>query len=428
MRLAAVQATATLSALFLVVYGTCNWITAHRAGVGTWYFAWERQIPFVPAMIIPYMSIDLFFVGAPFLCRDRTELSVFTRRVTVAILVAGACFLTLPLRFAFERPAVAGWLGDVFNTFRSLDPPFNLFPSLHITLRTLLAELYARHTNGFWRGAAHVWFSLIGLSTVLTYQHHVVDVAGGFVLATVCLYLVRDSAPRLPVARNPRVGAYYAVGSAASAGLALATWPWGGLLLWPAVALGTVAGGYFGLGPGIFRKADGRLALSARLLLGPCLAGQWLSLAYYRRQGHPWDDAAPGVLIGGRLTTGDAAAAIGRGVTAVLDLTAEFSEARPFRALAYRNVQILDLTAPTPAQLDEAVRFITEQAPRGTVYVHCKIGYSRSAAVVGAYLLASGRARTADEAVAILRRARPAIVVRPEAYGALRAFAMAGAG
>ena len=247
-------------------------------------------------------------------------------------------------------------------------------------------------------------------------------------ITAVCFYLVRDPAPRLPVARNLRVGAYYAVGSAASAALALATWPWGGLLLWPAVALGTVAGGYVGLGPGIFRKADGQLALSARLLLGPCLAGQWLSLAYYRRQGHPWDEAAPGVLIGGRLTEREATTAIERGVTAALDLTAEFSEVPPFRALAYRNVPILDLTAPTAPQLDEAVRFITEHAPRGTVYVHCKIGYSRSAAVVGAYLLASGRARTADEAVTILRRARPAIVVRPEAHAALREFAMAAAG
>ena len=38
--------------------------------VGTWVFAWERLIPFVPLMIVPYMSIDLFFVAAPFLCTD----------------------------------------------------------------------------------------------------------------------------------------------------------------------------------------------------------------------------------------------------------------------------------------------------------------------------------------------------------------------
>jgi protein phosphatase len=74
-------------------------------------------------------------------------------------------------------------------------------------------------------------------------------------------------------------------------------------------------------------------------------------------------------------------------------------------------------------QLREAVAFITAEAACGTVYVHCKAGYSRSSAVAGAYLLASGQAATADEAVAQLRRVRPAIIVRPEAMDALRAFA-----
>jgi len=40
-----------------------------RANVPTLFFEWESAIPFVPLMIAPYMSIDLFFVGAPFLCR-----------------------------------------------------------------------------------------------------------------------------------------------------------------------------------------------------------------------------------------------------------------------------------------------------------------------------------------------------------------------
>jgi protein-tyrosine phosphatase len=110
-------------------------------------------------------------------------------------------------------------------------------------------------------------------------------------------------------------------------------------------------------------------------------------------------------------------------VTAVLDLTAEFSEATPFRGTRYRNLQVLDLTAPTQDQLHQALAFVTLEAARGTVYVHCKIGYSRSAAVVAAFLLATRQAATVLEAVQTLARTRPDIVIRPEAMQALRAFA-----
>ena len=50
-----------LSLLFSVVYSSTNWITSQRTDVGTWYYEWEQYIPFVPLMIFPYMSIDLFF-------------------------------------------------------------------------------------------------------------------------------------------------------------------------------------------------------------------------------------------------------------------------------------------------------------------------------------------------------------------------------
>jgi protein-tyrosine phosphatase len=111
------------------------------------------------------------------------------------------------------------------------------------------------------------------------------------------------------------------------------------------------------------------------------------------------------------------------GVTAVLDLTSEFSEAAPFRKTNYCNVPILDLTCPNQDQLNEAVSFINKESAKGTVYVHCKVGYSRTGAVAGAFLLASNHATTVEDAVARLRTVRPAIVIRSEAMEALRAFA-----
>ena len=53
------------------------------------------------------------------------------------------------------------------------------------------------------RSAVMFWFVLIGLSPLLTHQHHVIDILGGFALAAVCFFLIRpkiylDSADRSP--------------------------------------------------------------------------------------------------------------------------------------------------------------------------------------------------------------------------------------
>ena len=423
MKLRALKASVLLSVLFLVVYHTCNWVTAQRADVGTVYFGWERLVPFVPFFILPYMSIDLFFIAAPFLCRDESELRAYSRRVALAILVAGACFLLFPLQLAVDRPQPEGWLGVIFGNFCKIDRPHNLLPSLHIALCTILAVHYARHSSGFWRVASDLWFALIALSALLTYQHHFIDLVGGFILALLCFYFMREKPMMSDLTPNPRLGWIYAFGAIFLLAAAIGLRGWGWLLLWPAFATAMVAGAYFAAGPGIFRKEDGRLNWSARLLLAPCLIGQRVSLWHYQRQCRPWDEVSPAVWIGRQLSDGEAAEAIRGGVTAVLDLTAEFSEAAPFRSIAYRNVAILDLTAPTASELREAVAFIDSQATNGRVYVHCKIGYSRSAAVVGAWLVASGAAQTADEAIARLRAVRPSIVIRPEAQAALRIFA-----
>jgi protein phosphatase len=247
----------------------------------------------------------------------------------------------------------------------------------------------------------------------------VVDVVVGISEGQIVADGVRENEPRLPVIPNLRVAAHYAAGTLAAIGVAVAGWPWTGILLWPALSLGIVAAGYAGLGPAIYRKSQGCLPLSSRLLLAPCLLGQYLSLRHYRRQCDAWSELTPRVWIGARLSQHEAADASRRAVTAVLDLTAEFSEAPAFLQCAYRNVPNLDLTGFPAAQLQEAVDFITRHARNGVVYVHCKAGYSRTAAAAGAWLLASGQVATVEQAVARLRKVRPSIVIRPEASAAL---------
>jgi protein phosphatase len=147
-----------------------------------------------------------------------------------------------------------------------------------------------------------------------------------------------------------------------------------------------------------------------------------LSLLYYRSQCRSWDKVTSEIWIGGKLGSGSAKKALCSGVVSVLDLSAEFSEAKPFRRINYRNIPVLDLTAPTQAQLVEMSEFTEEHSRNGVVYVHCKIGYSRSAAAVAAYLMTSGKAKTAEEAFAMIRRVRPSVVIRPEVLSAMSEF------
>ena len=72
---------------------------------------------------------------------------------------------------------------------------------------------------------------------------------------------------------------------------------------------------------------------------------------------------------------------------------------------------MLDLVVPTPEQLCEAAEAIERLRTQGPLLVCCALGRSRSAASLATWLLRSGRATDVDAAVAIVRAARPGIVL-----------------
>jgi membrane-associated phospholipid phosphatase len=46
--------------------------------------------------------------------------------------------------------------------------------------------------RGPWRFALHVWFALIALSVLTTYQHHVIDIPAGAAVGLLSIGLTRQ--------------------------------------------------------------------------------------------------------------------------------------------------------------------------------------------------------------------------------------------
>jgi membrane-associated phospholipid phosphatase len=185
---------------FLLSYGFANWITSRRIDVPSIAFGWEHHIPFLSWTIVPYWTIDFFYLLSLFICRDRKELDTHAKRLIAAQVISVACFLLFPLRFSFEQPQAAGLFGWLLHALRSVDQPFNQAPSLHLSLITILWAKFSEHMRGWKRLLLQVWFVVAGVSTLTTYQHHVFDIPSGICVGLLCIALFPTQTEREAIA------------------------------------------------------------------------------------------------------------------------------------------------------------------------------------------------------------------------------------
>jgi hypothetical protein len=407
---------AVLGPLFYLTYGTANWLAGMRADVPTIVFDWERSVPFLAWTIIPYWSINLFYAASVFVCVDRRELDTHGRRLLTIQAICVVCFLLFPLRFSFERPTIEpGLPASLFDALLSFDKPFNQAPSLHIALCVILAALYARHVPGWLRPFLISWFALIGVSVLTTFQHHFVDIPTGLLAGLLCLWMWPDSSPsplsrlRLtPSSKRRELALLYAGLASLLASGAFALGGWALWLLWPAVSCLMVAVSYALAGPAGFQSAGGTPSFAARWLFAPYTLAALVNSRLWTRKSPAPDAVADGVWIG-RVPVRRAGA---HGFAGIVDLCPEI----PCRGggAIVSGVPMLDLVVPEAAELRQAADEIERLRRVGPVLACCALGYGRSAAAVATWLLRTGRAATAGDALDVVRRARPAVVASRE--------------
>ena len=405
----AIWRLALAGATFVIVYSGCNQFTATRGDVPTLMFEWERHIPFVKELVVPYWSLDLFFCGAFFLCGSKVELNLLTKRLIAVTVLSGACYLLFPLKLALPRPEPSGWTAPLFHALYFNDQPYNLAPSLHISLRSLVWVFYGAHLTGWLRTVTKMWFILIGLSTLLVWQHHLVDVAGGFVMGWLIAALIPD--PRQLGTKNPSVkyAKRYGLGAAACAALSFASI----FFVWPAVACGIMALAYATGLSRLLGKENGTLSPSAEWCLLPVLIATAQIQKKWLKRCPGWHEVTPGVFFGRKVTKREAADLTHGGDLAVIDLTAESNAPVAFREHAhYHNLPLLDLVPLQPEHISAALNVIREQRDAGRrVFLHCQLGLQRSALIAAHWLLETGAADDLEEAKRKIRALEPLVVV-----------------
>jgi hypothetical protein len=156
------------------------------AGLTT-HTAWDDAFPFRPEWVWVYL---LPYVVGPLLFALLTPATFwwYISRGLVLVFVSIAFFAAVPTQTAPRPPATDlgdGWTAELYRSMVAIDePPANAAPSLHVSLTCLLAIALVRDFPRWWpvtmAGVGIVW-----LATLLTRQHHLIDVGTGVLLALV---------------------------------------------------------------------------------------------------------------------------------------------------------------------------------------------------------------------------------------------------
>lgn len=401
----------SLSSFFFISYGFANYITSLRSNVESVVFQWEHFIPLWSWTIVPYWSIDVLYGLAILLASTKIELDTLGRRLLTAQIICVTCFLLFPLHFTFNRPALDGVFGTLFDLLMGFDKPFNQAPSLHITLLIILWVFYSHYIKGCWRWLLHGWFFLIGLSVLTTWQHHFFDIPTGVLAGCLCIWLWPEGiASPFQSRRWPkqwRLSCLYALSACIALGIGLycgGLWLW---LCWLSTSLFLVSLNYSLIGAIGFQKlSDGRFSIPVFLLYLPYFVGAWLNSRLWTRNSNKADCILENIYLG-RMPT---QAAINQyQFIGVVDLCAELPMTCTLNH--YSLIPVLDLTIPPESIFDKAVSIIDSYQKEGAVLVCCALGYSRSVQAIIAWLLWSRRAGTINEAIAIVKKVRPTIVI-----------------
>ncbi|HET7292719.1 MAG TPA: phosphatase PAP2 family protein [Vicinamibacteria bacterium] len=192
----------------------------------------DRSMPLQPIWALVYGALYLFLIILPVFVVREGEL---IRRTVAAYLMvwiaAYLCFLAYPTIAPRPTDVIGdGFLAWGLRFLYSADPPYNCFPSLHVA-HSFVSALSCHRVHRALGITAALCASLVGVSTLYSKQHYVLDVVAGILLALIANVVFLRSYPRarIPVL-DRRVAPVFALGTLGLVGLGM-------LIFWMAYQL-----------------------------------------------------------------------------------------------------------------------------------------------------------------------------------------------
>lgn len=175
---------------FLVFYSLPNFIGTQRSEHYHAYLQWELDnIPLIPEFIFIYVSSYLQ-IFVPILFLTKAQLVKYAKGLTFVTIIAGIVFYVFPSVQGFPRLEEVPRLSFMFKLLYILDPPHNLFPSLHITYSTMTSMTIRHFLKKDWQKyTLYIWQLALYLSVLFVHQHHLFDILTGLILAGTGIYL-----------------------------------------------------------------------------------------------------------------------------------------------------------------------------------------------------------------------------------------------
>lgn len=152
----------------------------------------DQAVPFIPETFWIYTSEYYLFAVVFFTAKNLHNVNKYLYSFFILQLISISFFIVYPTTYPrelFPLPSDLDWLTyALFENLRVADQPTSCLPSLHVSSCYLSSFIFLdeqRKKFPFF----FIWATLVGLSTLTTKQHYLVDVIAGLFLA-VAVYWV----------------------------------------------------------------------------------------------------------------------------------------------------------------------------------------------------------------------------------------------